>query len=191
MPGPFCTNVPPCSPSLVGAVPSRRAGRAYRRTAAIGQNRNIGSTAPPQVTMATSTPRGRRLRVYLVEDSSIIVGLLRDLLAVDPAIEVVGESTNAKTAIAGITALVPDVAVIDIALEDSSGFDVLRALSKLSTSVPTTLVVLSNFATERYRAEAARLGADYFFDKNGEILDLLKTLTAIAERDGSPSDSLL
>ncbi len=129
--------------------------------------------------------------MYLVEDSSIIVGLLRDLLAVDPAIEVVGESTNAKTAIAGITALVPDVAVIDIALEDSSGFDVLRALSKLSTSVPTTLVVLSNFATERYRAEAARLGADYFFDKNGEILDLLKTLTAIAERDGSPSDSLL
>jgi len=129
--------------------------------------------------------------VYLVEDSSIIVGLLRDLLAVDPAIEVVGESTNAKTAIAGITALVPDVAVIDIALEDSSGFDVLRALSKLATSVPTTLVVLSNFATERYRAEAARLGADYFFDKNGEILDLLKTLTAIAERDGSPSDSLL
>ena len=129
--------------------------------------------------------------MYLVEDSSIIVGLLRDLLAVDPAIEVVGESTNAKTAIAGITALVPDVAVIDIALEDSSGFDVLRALSKLATSVPTTLVVLSNFATERYRAEAARLGADYFFDKNGEILDLLKTLTAIAERDGSPSDSLL
>ena len=94
--------------------------------------------------------------MYLVEDSSIIVGLLRDLLAVDPAIEVVGESTNAKTAIAGITALVPDVAVIDIALEDSSGFDVLRALSKLSTSVPTTLVVLSTFATERYRAEAAR-----------------------------------
>ena len=131
------------------------------------------------------------MRVYLVEDSTIIVGLLRDLLAVDPAIEVVGESTNAKTAIAGITALVPDVAVIDIALEDSSGFDVLRALSKLATSVPTTLVVLSNFATERYRAEAARLGADYFFDKNGEILDLLKTLTAIAERDGSPSDSLL
>ena len=141
--------------------------------------------------MATSQHHGRRLRVYLVEDSTIIVGLLRDLLAVDPAMEVVGESTNAKTAIADITALVPDVAVIDIALEDSSGFDVLRAMSKVATSVPTTLVVLSNFATERYRAEAARLGADYFFDKNGEILDLLKTLTAIAERDDSPSDSLL
>ena len=141
--------------------------------------------------MAKSQLRGRRLRVYLVEDSTIIVGLLRDLLAVDPAIEVVGESTNAKTAIAGITAQVPDVAVIDIALEDSSGFDVLRALSKLSNSIPTTLIVLSNFATERYRAEASRLGADYFFDKNGEILDLLKTLTALAERDDSPSDSLL
>ena len=85
----------------------------------------------------------------------------------------------------------PDVAVVDIALEDSSGFDVLKALGKADPDARPTRIVLSNFATERYRAEAARLGADYFFDKNGEILDLLKTLTAIAERDGSPSDTLM
>ena len=135
--------------------------------------------------------RARRLRVYLVEDSTIIVGLLRDLLAVDPTVEVVGESTTAGKAIADIASLVPDVAVVDIALEDSSGFDVLKALGKADPDARPTRIVLSNFATERYRAEAARLGADYFFDKNGEILDLLKTLTAIAERDDSPSASLL
>ena len=120
-----------------------------------------------------------------------MAGLLRDLLAVDPALEVVGESTNARTAISGIAALVPDVAVIDIALEESSGFDVLKALSASPADARPVRVVLSNFATERYRAEAARLGADYFFDKNGEILDLLRTLTAIAERDGRRSNSLI
>lgn len=143
--------------------------------------------------MKTSTARERagRLRVYLIEDSTIIVGLLRDLLAVDPMLEVVGESTNARKAIADIAAVVPDVAVIDIALEDSSGFDVLRALAKGGEETRPVRIVLSNFASERYRAEAARLGADYFFDKNGEILDLLKTLTAIAERKGSRSASLM
>ena len=129
--------------------------------------------------------------MYLVEDSTILVGLLRDLLAVDPGLEVVGESTNARKAIADIATLVPDVAVIDIALEDSSGFDVLKALRNMADDARPWRIVLSNFATARYRAEAARLGADYFFDKNGEILELLKTLTEIAERDGSPTDSLM
>jgi len=141
----------------------------------------------------TTTPklRARRLRVYLVEDSTILVGLLRDLLAVDPTIEVVGESTNARNAIADIAALVPDVAIIDIALEGSSGFDVLKALRQGPPDAQPVRIVLSNFATDRYRAEAARFGADYFFDKNGEILDLLRTLTSIAERDGSRSDSVM
>ena len=143
------------------------------------------------VTTSNSKSRARRLRVYLVEDSTIMVGLLRDLLTVDPRLEVVGESTNANTAIAGIAALVPDVAVIDIALEDSSGFDVLKALGKIDRDACPLRIVLSNFASERYRTEAARLGADYFFDKNGEILELLKTLAAIAERNGSRSDSFM
>jgi DNA-binding NarL/FixJ family response regulator len=128
------------------------------------------------------------LRVYLVEDSTIMVGLLRDLLAVDSTLEVVGESTNARTAIAEIASLVPDVAVIDIALEDSSGFDVLKALSASETR--PVCIVLSNFATAPYRAEAERLGAKYFFDKNGEILELLKKLTALAERSDRRSGSM-
>ena len=156
-----------------------------------GESARIGRKPRLDVTTNTKKNRARRLRVYLVEDSTIIVGLLRDLLAVDPTVEVVGESTNAKKAIADITTLVPDVAVVDIALEDSSGFDVLKAIGKIDAEARPLRIVLSNFATDRYRAEAARLGANYYFDKNGEILELLKTLTAIAERDGSRSDSLL
>ena len=131
------------------------------------------------------------MRVYLVEDSTIIVGLLRDLLAVDPTMEVVGESSTARAAIADIATLVPDVAVIDIALEESSGFDVLKGLTAMAPEARPLCIVLSNFASPRYRAEAERLGADYFFDKNGEILELLRKLTIIAESDDSRSGSLL
>ena len=120
-----------------------------------------------------------------------MVGLLRDLLAIDPGIDLVGRSTNARTAIHDIAALAPDVAIVDIALEDSSGFDVLKALARNPADTQPVRIVLSNFATDRYRAEAKKLGADHFFDKSGEILDLLRTLTAIGEHDGRRSDSLI
>jgi len=49
--------------------------------------------------------------------------------------------------------------------------------------------MLSNFATQRYRDEAQRLGADYFFDKSVGIVELLKTVHVLAagttRRNGS------
>ena len=45
-------------------------------------------------------------RLYLVEDSEIMVRLLRELLGCDPAVEIVGQSVSAGVAEAEITALV-------------------------------------------------------------------------------------
>ena len=131
----------------------------------------------------------RSLRVYLVEDSPIMVRLLRELLQDEAAIEVIGQSATAAVAEAEIVTLAPDVVVVDIALENGTGFDVLRALSARQSESRPVVMVLSNYVTQRYRDEAQRLGAEYFFDKNGEIVELLKTLVAMAQsttrRNGS------
>jgi two-component system chemotaxis response regulator CheB len=119
-------------------------------------------------------------RVYLAEDSVIMHRLLRDLLSNERGVEVVGHAADARLASEQITALAPDVAIVDIALENSSGFDVLRALSAVPKAQRPIVIVLTNFSLPRYRTEASRLGADHFFDKNGEIVDLLKTIRAIA-----------
>ena len=119
------------------------------------------------------------LRIYLVEDSPIMARLLRDLLQADQlSFQVVGQSTTASIGIEEIRSLVPDVAIVDIALENGNGFDVLRALGEDGDSRPV-VVMLSNFATQRYREEAKRLGADYFFDKSTQILKLVEAIGAI------------
>ena len=123
--------------------------------------------------------RVKPLRIYLVEDSPIIVALLRDLVAGEATLQIVGQSAHAGTAVKEIVALTPDVAIVDIALEESSGFEVLRHLSAPRERRPV-LIVLSNFSSPRYRHEAKKHGADYFFDKNGEILKLLKTVIALS-----------
>jgi DNA-binding NarL/FixJ family response regulator len=129
------------------------------------------------------------VRLYLVEDSEIMVRLLRELLGGDPALEVVGQSANAGVAKDEIIALAPDVVIVDIALENSTGFDVLRALAAGQGESRPVVMVLSNFATQRYRDEARRLGADYFFDKNGGIVELLKTVHVLAAGTARRNDS--
>jgi len=128
-------------------------------------------------------------RLYLVEDSEIMVRLLRELLGCDPAVEIVGQSVSAGVAEAEITALAPDAVIVDIALQNSTGFDVLRALSARQGETRPVVMVLSNFVLQRYRDEAQRLGADYFLDKSGEIVELLKTVLLLAngtiKRNGS------
>jgi DNA-binding NarL/FixJ family response regulator len=124
--------------------------------------------------------RAERLRVYLAEDSPIMLSLLRDLIANEPGVEISGHSASAQKAVEEITGLRPDVAIVDIALENSSGFDVLRALSAMAKAQRPVVIVLTNFSLKRYRTEAERLGADYFFDKNGEIVGLVKVIGAIA-----------
>ena len=67
----------------------------------------------------------RALRVYLVDDHEVVRRGLREFLE-DAGIEVVGTSGSAVEAIKRITALRPDVAILDGRLPDGSGNDVCR-----------------------------------------------------------------
>jgi hypothetical protein len=50
-------------------------------------------------------------------------------------------------------------------------------------------MMLSNFASQNYRDKAQKLGADLFFDKHDEIIDLVRALTAMARPSQRPSGS--
>jgi len=129
----------------------------------------------------SSIPKSNRerLRVYLVEDSPIIVNLLRDLLSGEAGLEIVGQAAEAPVAVAEMIDRMPHVAIVDIALAHGTGFDVLRGLASQGDVRPV-MVMLSNYSSQRYRDEARQLGADFFFDKNGEIIKLVKTITTMA-----------
>ena len=127
--------------------------------------------------LARHEMRAHPLRVHLVEDSPIMARLLHDLVRETPA-KVVGQSASAVAAIRDIARTKPDVAIVDISLAIGSGFDVIKALV-VEKSRPLVFV-LTNHVTKPYRDQAARLGADAFYDKHHEILALLGALTSLA-----------
>lgn len=102
---------------------------------------------------------------------------LQGILASVPGTETVGHAATAQAAIAGIQSTRPDVVVLDIQLEEGSGFEVMQAIGPSLPQVK--FYVLTNFANEAYQRKAERLGARGFFDKSREFERLRETLVGI------------
>jgi DNA-binding NarL/FixJ family response regulator len=111
----------------------------------------------------------RRLRTYVVEDSSIIRDNLTEALHENAPVEVIGSAEDERAAVAWL--LDPqhrcDLVIVDIFLKAGSGLGVLKKIGKLDAS--TCRVVFSNHATPELRAKCTELGADRVFDKSNEI----------------------
>jgi chemotaxis response regulator CheB len=121
----------------------------------------------------------RKCRVYLVDDSPIIVRLLEGLLVNEPKIAIIGKAACASTATAEIAQLAPDVVVLDIALDNSTGFSVLGEFTPPRRKRPV-FMVCTNLTLAPYRRRAARLGADFFFDKHSQIIEMLRTIVRLS-----------
>jgi len=119
------------------------------------------------------------MKIYLVEDSPLVLERLKGMLEEIPGARVVGHAASADEAIPAIYAERPDFVVLDLRLAQGTGFDVLRALQPCLPQ--TEFCMLSNFASEPYRKAALGLGAIDFFDKTRDfdrVRDLVATRAA-------------
>jgi two-component system LytT family response regulator len=123
----------------------------------------------------------QHLRVVLVEDEAAQRRQLSSWLAADKSLTVVGEAASGRDAIAIIDGTRPDLVLLDIALPELSGLDVLRELSHPAKIVFTT-------AHRDYAIEAFELGAvDYLLKPFGPQR-LGAAISRVRNRLPDPSD---
>jgi DNA-binding NarL/FixJ family response regulator len=118
------------------------------------------------------------LKVFLVEDSPLILERLQAMLASISGATTVGHAARADDAVRGILETKPHAVVLDITLAQGSGLDVLRAVNDLAPG--TEIYMLTNSAGPAYRRIAAQLGARGFFDKSTEFALVRDVLAARA-----------
>jgi len=118
------------------------------------------------------------LRVLLVEDSSLICGLITRIINDVPGVRVVESVASERDAIEVVGRLDVDVVILDLQLRKGTGFGVLRALRDMPKK--PIVVVLTNFALRSYRETALALGARNFLDKSRDYDRLPAILTEIA-----------
>jgi DNA-binding NarL/FixJ family response regulator len=118
------------------------------------------------------------MRVFIADDSRVVVERLADLLKEVPGVQLVGRANDAPEAIHSIVKTNPDAVILDLQMPGGSGLDVLRSIRRSHPSV--WVVICTNYPYPQYREECIAAGANYFLDKSAEferIPEILRDLT--------------
>ena len=116
-------------------------------------------------------------KILIVDDTADIRELL--LEALQMAGYVVCEAANGTEALRKIKTESPDLVILDIAMPDISGFQVLREMRKTSK---TPVIMLSAMAETTDKVESLQLGADDYMTKPFQIAEMTARIEAVLRR---------
>lgn len=105
----------------------------------------------------------QKLKVLIVDDSSLIISRLRRLLSTAENISAFSDAHDFEEGKMLFDREKPDVVLLDINLPVSSGLSLLTYIRKKRPH--TKVIIITNEAGNYYRKLCLDLGADYFIDK--------------------------
>jgi EAL domain-containing protein (putative c-di-GMP-specific phosphodiesterase class I)/ActR/RegA family two-component response regulator len=120
-----------------------------------------------------------RIRVMLADDEEAVLGLMVDVMASDPAIDLVGTARDADEAIALARTETPDVALVDVRMPGGGGGKVARDLRRESPG--TRVVAVSAHTDPDVVVAMLREGAVGYVAKDETPDQLLRAVYRTAE----------
>jgi DNA-binding NarL/FixJ family response regulator len=129
--------------------------------------------------MVTESVEVVQLRILLADDHDILRQGLKLLLEAQPDLHVVGEARTGRSTVEQVTALQPDIVVLDISMPDMDG---LEACQHIRHQHPTIQVlILTMHESEEYFLQALRMGASGYLVKKAAPSELCAAVRTIAQ----------
>lgn len=120
---------------------------------------------------------GRKTRIAIVDDHTIVRAGLTSLLDAESDFEVVGEASDAVAASQLAQDQKPDVFIMDLSMPTVSGFEAIRRVLELSPQ--SKVVVLTMHEDERYVFQALEAGASGYLVKGSPPSELHTAVRAV------------
>jgi two-component system chemotaxis response regulator CheB len=111
----------------------------------------------------------RKIRVLVVDDSTVIRRLLSDALNADPSIEVAATAANGKIALAKIPQINPDIITLDMEMPEMDGLTTLTELRKLYPKLPVIMFSTMTQRGAQSTLEALSRGANDYVTKPANV----------------------
>lgn len=125
--------------------------------------------------------------VVLADDHPLLLRGLCDLLAVENEFDIVGAATEGQEALSAIRLHRPSLAVLDVAMSDMSGLDILRAVR--ADRIELKVIFLTATITRPQVMDALRLGVNGILLKESAPDALIECMREVSRgRQWLPSD---
>ncbi len=120
----------------------------------------------------------KTIRVFILDDHEIVRRGVADLVNAEPDLEVVAEEGSAQQALRAVERFKPDVAVLDVRLEDGNGIEVCRDIRSAHPEV--ACLILTSFADDHALVDASFAGAAGYVLKQIRSNDLIESIRKVA-----------
>ncbi|OYW27595.1 MAG: DNA-binding response regulator [Chthoniobacter sp. 12-60-6] len=120
-------------------------------------------------------------KVLLVEDHPMFREHLGQLIDRDLGMSICGEADNIRDAMRLIHETKPDIAIVDITLQGSSGLELLKDIKAQGLDI--NVLVLSMHDEELYAERALRAGAKGYITKNEASNEVIEAIRCVMKGD--------
>ena len=117
-------------------------------------------------------------RVIIVDNHALCRIGMRTILTSDSRFEVIGDYSNFSSVKQHITSLSPDIAIIDLTVNEQSGINVAQYLKRLPLNLK--VVILTHSKEEFHIANAVQDGIDAYIHKEAEPEEILLALSKVS-----------
>lgn len=122
------------------------------------------------------------IRVFLVDDQTLVRQGIRSLLGLAEGIAVIAEASDGRQAVEQIPQVQPDVVLMDMRMPEMSGLEALQALGAAGTLPPT--IILTTFDDDALVLAGIKAGAKGYLLKDVSLEQLVGAIQTVA-RGGS------
>jgi DNA-binding NarL/FixJ family response regulator len=118
-----------------------------------------------------------KLHILLVDDHEVVRVGLRALIERQPGMEVAGEASTAREAVAQAERLAPDVVVLDVRMPGNNGLEACRQIK--AQRPQTHVIILTSYPDDEVLFDAISAGADGYVLKQIGSDDLIRALERV------------
>jgi DNA-binding NarL/FixJ family response regulator len=117
------------------------------------------------------------VKTLIADDDARFRQRIRELLASEAGVEIVGEATDGHDAICKTRELRPDLVLIDVRMPRLSG---LEAARQLKIEMPELrIIILSLYDFEEYKEAALASGVNHYIVKQSMLDELVPAIRSI------------
>lgn len=125
--------------------------------------------------------RGGPIRVLVADDQALVRGGFRMILEARQDLEVVGEASDGREAVALAARARPDVVLMDVRMPHMDGVEATRRIAEGGSAA--RVIILTTYDLDEHVFAALRAGASAFLLKDVRPADLVDAVRVVARGD--------